>query len=261
MLSKIKSEGVGMKKATTKNINRTLQYAVPKLMRIDGEYYMVVHVNTSVHKSDIGNKVLTDTYPNADFSASYSIDDRSNSTLFSLRSTNKHINCAYIAKKFGGGGHRNASGLKVHSVTSTIPGEIINNGQLYSKLKRVYFGEVTINEQVFNVVYCNLGTLRSKVGKYLLRDKYTIKEKDIDHTVQVCRSIDMNREGDDYLPSRVNLSAIWSYDGFKNETSFSVVFDKKVTENDKEIVRKFFNGEFYGSTLIVTQDGLCDKLQ
>ena len=89
----------------------------------------------------------------------------------------------------------------------------------------------------------------------------TIKEKGTEYPVQVCRSMDMYRESDDYLPSRVNIAAIWNYDGYKNETSFSVVFDDQVTENDKNKIVKHFNGEFYGNNLIIIQDGLSNKLQ
>lgn len=262
LMSIIKTEGVGMEKANKNNISKALKYADPVFMRISGEYYMIVHVNTTVHKSDIGNQVLIgkDMYPNADFSASYSIDDRSASTLFSLRSTNKHIDCSKIADLYGGGGHRNASGLKIHCITSTLPGEILSKGQLYDKLDKIYFGEIDVTGTSLNVVYFNMSSLKSKIGKYLLRNKYSITEGGVEYYIQVCRSIEMNRSNDNYLPSRVHVASIWSYDGYTDTTTFSIVFDSDVKDTDKEKIRTKYEGESYGSILVISCKGLVNRL-
>ena len=262
LMSIIKTEGVGMEKANKNNISKTVKYADPIFMRISGEYYMVVHINTTVHKSDIGNQVLVgkDMYPNADFSASYSIDDRSGSTLFSLRSTNKHIDCSKIAELFGGGGHRNASGAKIQCITATLPGEILSKGQLYDKFDKIYFGTIDIVGTMFNVVYFNMSSLKSKIGKYLLRDKYIITEGGVEYPVQVCRSIEMNRSKENYLPSRVHIAAIWSYDGYTDTTTFSIVFDSNIKENEREKLKDKYNGDFYGAILVTSHKGLLKDL-
>jgi len=60
--------------------------------------------------SDVGNALLT-RYPEAQFSACYS--DVGESRGYSLRSTDDRADVSEIAKRFGGGGHRNAAGFGV----------------------------------------------------------------------------------------------------------------------------------------------------
>lgn len=60
--------------------------------------------------SEVGHKLLDDN-PAAPFAACYS--DQGTSRGYSLRSTDDRQNVADIARKFGGGGHRNAAGFGV----------------------------------------------------------------------------------------------------------------------------------------------------
>lgn len=268
LMSFITTKGTELSKVKKTNMNNIVKSAIPKFMCIGNKYYMVVHTNTTIYKSDIGNRVLSH-YPNADFSVSYSIDDRTNSTVFSLRSTDKHANCSDIAKLYGGGGHRNASGLKlIGCITSTIPGEVLNNGQLYDKLDHIYFDTISLDGSLYNIVYLNTSMIRSKIGKYLLQYKYSIyidgksedgKDELKEYPVQTCRSIEMNRSNDDYLPSIVSIAGIWNYDGSNDETIFSVVFTNDFMDKDK--MKNEYNGEYYGDILIVKIKGLVNKLK
>jgi oligoribonuclease NrnB/cAMP/cGMP phosphodiesterase (DHH superfamily) len=86
--------------------NAILHYAY-----INGKQYLVAYINTNVLKSDIGNYLITRKFPNADFSAVYHFDDILNKTIYSLRSTDEKTDVSIIAKNFGCGGHRNASGV------------------------------------------------------------------------------------------------------------------------------------------------------
>lgn len=60
--------------------------------------------------SEVGHKLLDD-YPDAPFAASYS--DQGTARGYSLRSRDDRADVSEIAKKFGGGGHRNAAGFGV----------------------------------------------------------------------------------------------------------------------------------------------------
>lgn len=73
--------------------------------------YSVPMVNCSPQfSSQVGNALLG-RYPDAPFSASYS--DRDTIRKFSLRSEDGRADVSEIAKKFGGGGHRNAAGFAI----------------------------------------------------------------------------------------------------------------------------------------------------
>jgi len=65
-------------------------------------------VNTSVHWSEIGN-TLCKMFPDAPFAASFTVKE--DTIMFSLRSIGD-FDVSAIAKKFGGGGHKNAAGFQ-----------------------------------------------------------------------------------------------------------------------------------------------------
>lgn len=79
------------------------------VMWMDLSGYRVPVVNATDHISDIGNR-LCELFPEAAFSASYrdTADDRRE---WSLRSVGT-FDVSLVAKRYGGGGHRNASGFR-----------------------------------------------------------------------------------------------------------------------------------------------------
>lgn len=85
----------------------------------DGNIYNIIYVNSSIHKSELGNHLLS-IYQGADFSAVYQYLEEKNITAFSLRSEDKRTDVAYIAKLYGGGGHRNASGLSLEGFNNSL---------------------------------------------------------------------------------------------------------------------------------------------
>lgn len=72
-----------------------------------GEYEVPI-VNTAAHWSEVGHQLLQD-YPGKPFVASFTV--MKSSVMWSLRSRDD-FDVSEIAKKFGGGGHKNASGFK-----------------------------------------------------------------------------------------------------------------------------------------------------
>lgn len=266
LMTMINTEGLGMGKLIKKNIQRESNHAIAKFMLIDNNYYMIAYVNTTGNKSDVGNRTISDLYPNADFSVSYSIEDRTNSTLFSLRSTHEHADVSHLASRLGGGGHRNASGVKIGYITSTLPGEVLDNGKIYDKINKLYFDTIDINKHSYNAVYLNLSSLKSKVGKYLLRNRYYNKNKDGSNDyIQVCRCIEKNvLEFKEVNNDRVQIASIWSYNGNENTTTFSTVLDNRLSDKDKNQIiddlSSVMKVEQYGDTLVSTLYGLHNRL-
>jgi uncharacterized protein len=161
--------GIGMLKQSENLIVGALNYKQIKFVQIGNNYYMVVHSNSTVLKSDIGNRLL-DKYPMCDFSSVYSTCG--GTTSISLRSDNKKADVSVIAQKFGGGGHRNASGMAIHN-TIEFPGKLIDNNISYGMLSSVY-SESFISEDgvVFPVLSLNSSYNEEHFGKYLLQTKY-----------------------------------------------------------------------------------------
>ncbi len=63
-----------------------------------------------MHASDAGHKLL-EAFPDVAFAATYYIKGNGQYS-FSLRSDDTRMNVALLAERFGGGGHRNASGFR-----------------------------------------------------------------------------------------------------------------------------------------------------
>jgi len=167
LLNNIETNGVIMSKMSETLTNRAAENVTVKFMELGDNNYLVGYLNTSINKSEIGNKMVLNN-PNIDFAVAYSINDYCNHTVFSLRSTNDHTDVSRIAKLFGGGGHRNASGVKVDYVTNTLPGRVFDNGNLYDKLNDLYHYFAL----GLNVASMNCTSHINKVAKYLLGTKY-----------------------------------------------------------------------------------------
>lgn len=76
-----------------------------RMMRFEG--YEIPVLNCSTNISEVGNE-LCRAYPDAPFSASYC--DRKDVRSWSLRSIGE-FDVSIVARKFGGGGHKNAAGF------------------------------------------------------------------------------------------------------------------------------------------------------
>lgn len=71
--------------------------------------------NITMFISDTCDQFLKDT-PDYELAVAYRFNSITKTWDFSLRSRqNGSTNCFEIAKKFGGGGHMNAAGFKIHS--------------------------------------------------------------------------------------------------------------------------------------------------
>ncbi len=80
-----------------------------RMIRIAGQDVPAANV-PPMFASDVGNALLA-VYPDAPFSACYS--DQGKQRGFSLRSEDGRTDVSAIAKRYGGGGHRNAAGFEM----------------------------------------------------------------------------------------------------------------------------------------------------
>ena len=115
------------------------------IQEIDDIYRIVLYVNTPEFKSDVGNKAF-EFYPYADFSCVTDYSIRKNETNFSLRSTNDRDDVSKIASKFGGGGHRNASGCVIPGLTATLSFNIVQNHGILSLISNKIVSSLKLNK-------------------------------------------------------------------------------------------------------------------
>jgi oligoribonuclease NrnB/cAMP/cGMP phosphodiesterase (DHH superfamily) len=237
LLEMIKTKGIPYEELNNYYIDQAISYTIPKFCNIKGKYYFVAYVNGTICKSDIGNRIFNK-FPLIDFSAVYSINEASDDTLFSLRSTEKHADVGSIAFSLGGGGHKAASGVRINYVTNKLPGIIHDNGKLYYELKNIYYDTLTINNKTYNVVLLSSSTNKTKLCKYLLQDKYSDNNKNI----QVCKDISMQL-GKEY-PDDIQIALVWMYNPVYDVTKFSVAY-KNVTQEEQNIINTCYSHDLY----------------
>lgn len=101
-------EGVGILRSHNANIAKFLADAYNDV--IDGMTVPVV--NVPYHYASDTAHALLEKFPEAPFTACW-FRRGDGMTQFSLRSEDRRVDVSEIAKKFGGGGHRNAAGFQV----------------------------------------------------------------------------------------------------------------------------------------------------
>lgn len=101
------SIGLGIKKFQDKQIDSALSNTRMMRFMFDDGVFEIPVINCSANVSKVGN-VLCKEYPDAPFSATYC--DRKNIRSWSLRSVGD-FDVSFIARKFAGGGHKNAAGF------------------------------------------------------------------------------------------------------------------------------------------------------
>jgi oligoribonuclease NrnB/cAMP/cGMP phosphodiesterase (DHH superfamily) len=224
ILDLINNTGVKYGELNKYNADNASNYAVPKFCKIKGKYYIIGYVNTTVLKSDIGNMIF-DKLPLIDFSVAYSINDNSDSTSFSLRSTNKHVDVSVVASSFNGGGHREASGMRLDYITNTLPGKVYDYGEIYKRLDKVYYKSFLIENINLNVIYMHSTVYRHHLGAYFLQTKYQINDNE---RIQVGSCL--NEENKQHL----DLAAIWRYDPVEDMSEYIITFDEDLNNETKD---------------------------
>lgn len=227
---------IGMNKQNETYIKQSLSSTSVKFIKIDDMYYLVAILNSTVLRSEIGNRLL-DVYPNIDFSCVYNVKDGVNH--ISLRSTDDRTDVSLIAAKFGGGGHRNASGMS-SSVSHVIPGKHLGEYHVINMLNTLY----TSNFGQYHVIYLNSCDIKHHMAKYLLQVRSIDKA---DHKLQVgylskkLQNKDNFQNKDIVIPYQYyDLACVWNYDGSVDETWFTIAW---VPELTLEIITSLFEHE------------------
>ena len=211
LLKTIKTIGISYSSLNKYNKLQISKRAIPKFTKIGCKYYFVAYVNSNVLKSDIGNYIFT-ILPIIDFSVIYSNNDYSGSTSFSLRSTWKHVDVSCIASYLGGGGHRNASGVRLKYTSNTLPGIIYDNtNRLYKNLEYIYTDTIIINKKTYNILYLNSSVHKSKLGKYLLQTKYINQKNKVQVCVAICKHFNIK------CSNHIDIVAVWNYYRINNK--------------------------------------------
>lgn len=121
-------------------INKIIKKTSCLIQKINGQSSIVLYCNSPELKSDLGNRVFK-MFSFGDFSCIWDYDLLSDRTSYSLRSTDDRYDVSKIATDFGGGGHRNASGLSLTGMNGKLPYEVIPDNGLISLLMRKYNGK------------------------------------------------------------------------------------------------------------------------
>ena len=90
-------------------VKKICDKAQRRSLTINDKTFDVLVVNSSHWMSEIGNALSKD----SDIALIYYFSHRYNSYICSLRAFHDHIDCSEVAKSFGGGGHRKASGFRL----------------------------------------------------------------------------------------------------------------------------------------------------
>lgn len=239
-LENLKTNGMAYRDLNQYYINQALENITIKFCKINNNYYFVGYLNSTILKSDIGNKIL-EKIQLLDFSAIFSIQD--NITNFSLRSTDNHVDVSQIATIYGGGGHRNASGVQVQLVTSILPSIIYE--PCYSYIKNIYFDKITINNKIYNTVYLFSPVNKRKLGLYLLQVKF--------NNIQNCQNIFNinNNLPTNNNPTKFEIAVVFDYchdhNTGQNYTYFAVNTEKLFL--DLENLNNFFGVDISASQL------------
>lgn len=247
LLEMIKTKGIAFGELNNYYINQAIDHVVPKFCKIKNKYYFVAYVNSTVCKSDIGNQIFNK-FPLVDFSVAYSINDNSNSTSFSLRSTDKHADVSEIAFSLGAGGHRNASGIRLDHVTNHIPGKTYDTGQLYKLLDKIYFGNLEHDNKELYVTYLNSSLYKYEFATYLMQKKYTDKDK---YDVQVSENLYKIKNNSDEK-HKSDIIIIFDYDIQNNVTEFNVLFDESFANDIKKDILSKYTNDFDDKNKLIT---------
>jgi oligoribonuclease NrnB/cAMP/cGMP phosphodiesterase (DHH superfamily) len=218
--------GSGMVLQNNTYIESLSKKAIPHFMLIDGRYYYVACLNSSVLKSELGNNVFS-VLKHSNFSMIYSHDMYSNSTSISYRSLDDKTDTTEIAKLNKGGGHRNASGAGLPYIVTHPPGKVIDFYRSYGLLDTLYVKEH--NGKKYIVV--NTPISQKHITQYLIQERFFGSESLLKNKTRYDQNLVGYQEGmycmrnrteNNNLDESYNGAIAWGYDGMKKEYKITV---------------------------------------
>ena len=158
--------GNGMVLQNDSHIDYLKNNIIPNFIQLGNMYYFAGQLCQSLLKSELGNTAFT-ALPYLNFSVIYSHRNFAGATSYSLRSMDDRTDVSVIAKHFGGGGHRCASGCGISAVLTSLPCRIIDSHSLYYQLDNVY----RINTPTLKLVVFNCQLYGKHFAKYLMQER------------------------------------------------------------------------------------------
>jgi oligoribonuclease NrnB/cAMP/cGMP phosphodiesterase (DHH superfamily) len=217
-----------------KIIEKALNSSFIKFIDIGGNSYFVAMSNSATFQSEIGNQLLGK-YVNCDFSVVYS--ENYGSTSISLRSANDRTDVSEIARRYGGGGHRNAAGCSLSDV-KLLGHPVGGDDRIFKNLNNAEFVfnkivQINNTSYTFNYVLLNETCYGYKIGNYFLQTK-TIEE---DKIIQKCCALYRHKNNVSNFYTKFDFSFTWNYENDK--TLFITTWNKETINS--EIVTSLFN--------------------
>jgi oligoribonuclease NrnB/cAMP/cGMP phosphodiesterase (DHH superfamily) len=234
--------------ASLKSVRLKTQVSTPTSTKIDStkvedRFYLVAYLNTTILKSEIGSRLLTK-YPQIDFSVVYSVSDLGEGTNFSLRSDDQHVDVSQVAKAYGGGGHRNAAGVRLSHLSNTLPGKVYP--PIFEiKLDLLQPSTFRHDNKDYQVVYYFAPTDSGKIGSYLLQERYLDPVRGSIQNVMNLLKVE----------TRFDIAIVWSYNPMANETTFNLCFDSSVPLIEQRMIIASFD-----NSTTITVPGLKYRL-
>lgn len=226
----------------TSQVQRISKHVSCKFCKIMDKYYFVAICNSNLYKSDLGNHLVTQTFPNSDFAIIYNYDDMSDLTWFSLRSVEQVTNVGQLIKMVRphAGGHPGAAGITLEGFHNIIPETTIleNTGKAYFTLETLQLDTITINIPISNTL-----------GLYLNPDQYI--NQNMEYKVAYLNNTYCKSEMGQYLVQKydVDVAAVWNYNNNDGQTWYSIIFNNKLTKTQIELfIDKYSGGIMKEST-------------
>lgn len=230
-----------------KIIEKALNSSFLKFVDIGGNSYFVAMSNSAIFQSEIGNQLL-EKYPSCDFSVVYS--ESYGAASISLRSADDRVNVSEIARRYGGGGHRNAAGCSLSDV-KLLGYPVGGDNKLFKNLKNVEF----VFAQ-YNCVFLNETCYGHKIGNYLLQTRTTEGDK----VIQECCALYRQKNNDPKFYAKFDFSFVWNYE---NDKTWFIVTWNKETINLETVTNLFGKDENFSIShdqVIFTLPGLSLKV-
>ena len=155
-------------------IKQISQKAIISFFEIGDKYYFASFINSPILKNEIGNNLLS-YHKNNNFSVVFTNNFIENITIFSLRSDNNKTDTTEISKLYGGGGHRNASGLVINKITNNFSSNILDNNVSYYELENIEV--IIIKEKKYITLKIKNSKNINELLKYLIQKRYSYNEE------------------------------------------------------------------------------------
>jgi oligoribonuclease NrnB/cAMP/cGMP phosphodiesterase (DHH superfamily) len=258
------------------------------LHKIDGNYHIFAYVNCPDFQSDTGDTILE----KCNFiscAVMWGINVKMNLTFYSLRSSDNKLDVSIIAKQFGGGGHRNASGCSIENKENVYLYEKLPMNMFQHKLSiqqndlndMTYLNKLTnkicnkhkrvihrIKGKPYVFAYVNTPILRAETRRLMAR------ESNIDFIVVWSKHLNnvyYEVEATGLYSSKLSMLNMIFDDCIENDVAFFMLENKPVLLYDKvfgygiqSLLNKpqkeeFIETDNYGNVVILTTDHFNEK--